>query len=106
MPHIQWAIKNQNPVRKWYLQTSSFHKGWFEKGLYASYSSRQYVSAIYSLEISEEEKIKLLHQYHKELNALQLKVEEHLKSMKSIPITEPFYKEWEQKLDTIKNEIQ
>jgi len=100
-PHVQWAIKHQNPVRSWYLPNSSSRRGWFERGVHADFTTREYVSAIYSLQITEEEKIKLLHQYHKELDALKLKEQE---LSKSFPITKPFYKEWEQKLEKIKND--
>ena len=106
-PHVQWAIKHLNPVRKWYLPTSSFHKGWFDKGMFIDCTTRDYVYAIYSLQISEEEKVKLLHEYHKELDALKLKDKEVQKEIsKLIPVTEPFYKEWEQKLKKIKNDTQ
>jgi hypothetical protein len=106
-PHVQWAIQHQNPVKRWYLPVSGSRAGWFERKMNTSYSSRQYVSAIYSLEIPEEEKIKLLHQYHKELDALKLKEKEVQQEIsKLIPITEPFYKNWEQKLEKIKNDMQ
>ena len=70
-------------------------------------NTREYVSAIYSLQIPEEEKIKLLHQYHKELDDLKLKEKEVQHEIsKLIPITEPFYNEWKQKLEKIKNDMQ
>ena len=103
-PHVQWAIQHQNPVKSWYLPASGSGAGWFERKMHYSSTTREYVYEIYSLEISEEEKIKLLHQYHKELDALKLKELEHLKSMKSILIMESFYKEWEQKLEKMKND--
>jgi len=100
-PHVRWAIQHLNPVKRWYLPVSGSRAGWFERKMNTSYSSREYVSEIYSLQIPEEEKIKLLHQYHKELNALKLKEQERLKS---IYIMKPFYKDWEQKLEKIQND--
>lgn len=100
-PHVQWAIEHLNPVRKWYLPNSSFRRGWFEKGLFADYTTREYVYSIYSLQIPKEEKIKLLHQYHKELDALKLKEQE---IRKSFDYLESFFKDWEQKLEKIKND--
>ncbi|MDT8303266.1 MAG: hypothetical protein RQ760_17435 [Sedimentisphaerales bacterium] len=77
--------------------------GWFEKKLAVRYVTQEYVYEIYSLQILEEEKIKLLHQYHKELDALKLKEEEIRKSFDYMKL---FYKEWEQKLEKIKNDLQ
>ena len=107
-PHIRWAIQHQNPVRSWYRVGYSMSRaGWFEKMLAVRYKTREYVSAIYSLQIPEEEKIKLLHQYHKDLDALKLKGKEVEKEiLKSIPITKPFYKDWEQKLEKINTDMQ
>lgn len=100
-PHVQWAIKHQNPVRSWYIVCSGFSRGWFEKGLHVDFTTREYVYTIYSLDIPEEEKIDLLHRYHKELDALKLKEQE---VRKSFDYMETFYKEWEQKLERIKND--
>ncbi len=65
------------------------------------YKTREYVYEIYSLQIPEEEKIKLLHQYHKDLDALKLKEQEYLKSL---DFMESSYMDWEQKLEKIKND--
>ena len=101
-PHVQWAIQHQNPVRSWYIVGSSMSRsGWFEKMMAVSYTTREYVYAIYSLQIPEDEKIKLLHQYHKELDALKLKEQER---SKSFDFMESFYMDWEQKLEKIKND--
>jgi hypothetical protein len=61
-----------------------------------SYTTREYVYDIYRLQLSEEEKIKLLHQYHEELDALKLKQQEHYESGKFMEL---FYKDWEQRLE-------
>ena len=101
-PHVQWAIQHQNPIRSWYRVASSMSRaGWFEKMLAVRYKTREYVYEIYSLQIPEEEKIKLLHQYHKDLDALKLKEQEYLKSF---DFMESFYMDWEQKLEKIKND--
>ncbi len=100
-PHVRWAIQHQDPVKSWYRVASSLHRGWFEKGLAVDYITREYVYEIYSLQIPEEEKIKLLHQYHKDLDALKLKEQECLKSF---DFWESFYMDWEQKLEKIKND--
>jgi len=100
-PHVRWAIQHQDPVRKWYLVAGSSGRGWFEGTTYVDTTTREYVYKIYSLEIPEEEKVKLLHQYHKELDALKLKERE---VSKSFDFMETFYKDWEQKLQKIKND--
>ena len=102
LAHVRWAIQHQNPVRSWYRVGSSMSRpGWFGKMMAVSYITREYVYEIYSLEIPEEEKIKLLHQYHKELDALKVKESE---LRKSFDYMESFYKDWEQKLEKIRNE--
>jgi hypothetical protein len=102
LPHVRWAIEHQNPVRSWYILCSSMSRaGWFEPRIAADYTTRAYVYRIYSLQIPEEEKIKLLHQYHKDLDALKLKEQERLKSF---GFMESFYMDWEQKLQKIKND--
>ncbi len=105
-PHVQWAIKHQNPVRKWYMPAASVSRPvWFGKMRAVSYNTREYICKIYSLQIPEEEKIKLLHQYHKELDALMLKNREMQEEIsKLIPVTKPLYEEWDQKLEKIKND--
>jgi len=101
-PHVRWAIQHQNPVRSWYIVASSISRArWFGKMLAVDYNTREYVYEIYSLKIPEEEKIKLLHQYHKDLDALKLKEQERLKSF---DFMESFYMDWEQKLEKIKND--
>ena len=101
-PHVRWSIQHQNPVRSWYIVASSMSRaGWFGKMLSVSYTTREYVYEIYSLQIPEEDKIKLLHQYHKELDALKLKEQER---SKSFDFMESFYMDWEQKLEKIKND--
>ena len=107
-PHIQWAIRHQNPVRSWYIYACGTARGrWFGEMLAVDTNTREYVYEIYSLQIPEEEKIKLLHQYHKDLDALKLKEKEVQHEIsKLIPITKPFYKDWEQKLEKIKNDMQ
>lgn len=103
-PHVRWAIQNQNPVRSWYRIASSISRpGWFEKMLAVSYHTREYVYEIYSLQIPEDEKIKLLHQYHKDLDAMKLKEQEYLKSLNFM---ESSYMDWEQKLEKIKTDTQ
>ena len=100
-PHVQWAIRHLNPPRSWYMPASSFGAGWFEKGLHADFNTREYVYHIYSLEIPEEEKVKLLHEYHNQLDALKLKEQE---LRKSFDFMESFYKDWEKKLERIEKE--
>jgi len=100
-PHVRWAIQHQNPVRSWYRVASNSSRGWFERMMHVDYITREYVYAIYSLQIPEEEKIKLLHQYHKDLDALKLKEQERLKSF---DFMKSFYMDWEQKLEKIKND--
>ena len=103
-PHVQWAIQHQSPVRSWYRIGSSIGRaGWFEKMLAVSYHTREYVYEIYSLQIPEDEKIKLLHQYHKDLDAMKLKEQEYLKSLNFM---ESSYMDWEQKLEKIKTDTQ
>jgi len=53
------------------------------------------VYAIYRLQIPEEEKVKLLHQYHEELDALKVKEQEYYKSR---DLMERFHKDWDQKV--------
>jgi len=100
LPHVRWAIEHQNPVRSWYILCSSISRAeWFGPMVAADCITREYVYDIYSLQIPEEEKIKLLHQYHEELDALKLKEQERLKSFYFM---KPFYMDWEQKLERIK----
>lgn len=97
-PHVQWAIQHQYPVKSWYRGCGGFRRGWFERELHCGLTTRSYVYAIYSLQIPEEEKIKLLHQYHKDLDALKLKEQEYRKYYNFM---EPFYTNWDKKLETI-----
>ncbi len=94
-PHVRWAIEHQNPVRNWYVFVCSMSRGWFERGLAADTFMGSHVLAIYSLKMPEEEKVKLLHQYHEELDALKLKQQEYYESSKFM---ERFHKDWEQRL--------
>ena len=61
-----------------------------------------YVGPIYRLRIPEEEKVKLLHQYHEELDVLKLKEQEHYESGRFM---ERFYKDWEQRLEKAQPEL-
>ena len=96
-PHVRWAIEHQDPVRSWYVVASSMSRaGWFGPMCAASYTTREYVYDIYRLPLPEEEKVKLLRQYHKELDALKLNEQEHYEAGK---FRERFYKDWEQRLE-------
>lgn len=100
-PHVQWAIQHQNPVRSWYVYVCSIGRGgWFEPLMAADTFQGDHVYAIYRLQIPEEEKVKLLHQYHEDLDALKLEEQEFYESRKFM---ERFHKTWDQKLkDTAK----
>jgi hypothetical protein len=100
-PHVQWAIQHQDPVKSWYLVGASSQKGWFERTLCVDYTTRSYVYEIHSLKTPEEEKVKLLHQYHKELDALKLKEQEQ---KKYFDFMKPFYAKWDQELQKLKND--
>jgi hypothetical protein len=98
-PHVRWAIQHQTPVRSWYIVGSSMSRaGWFEPMVAVSYTTREYVYDIYRLQLPNEEKIKLLHQHHEELDALKLKQQEHYESGKFM---ERFYKDWERRLEKV-----
>ncbi len=94
-PHVRWAREHQNPVRNWYVFVCSTSRGWFERGLAADTFRGAHVYAIYRLQIPEEEKVKLLHQYHEELDALKVKEQEYYKSR---DLMERFHKDWDQKV--------
>jgi hypothetical protein len=94
-PHVRWAIGHQNPVRNWYVFVCSTSRGWFEKGMAVDTFRRNYVYAIYSLQIPEEEKVKLLHQYHEEVDALKSKQQEYYESGRFM---ERFDEDWAQKV--------
>jgi hypothetical protein len=70
--------------------------GWFQPMYAVRYTTREYEYSIYSLQLPEEEKIKLLHQYHEELDALKAKEQEHYECGKFM---ERFYRDWEQRLE-------
>ncbi len=96
-PHTLWAIKHQDPVRSWYMTGSSTNRGqWFGEMLAVSYNTRSYIYQIYFLKVPEEEKVKLLHQYHKNLDTLKLEMEKPQKFHDSM---EQLYTNWEQKLE-------
>ena len=76
---------------------SSTNRGqWFGEMLAVSYNTRSYIYQIYFLKVPEEEKVKLLHQYHKNLDTLKLEMEKPQKFHDSM---EQLYTNWEQKLE-------
>jgi len=96
-PHVQWAIEHQNSVRNWYVPVCGMSRAsWFGSMLAWDSFRRDYVYAIYSLQMPEDEKVKLLHQYHEEVDALKLKQQEYYESGKFM---ERFDKDWEQRLE-------
>ncbi len=99
--YVQWAIEHQDPVRSWYLPCAGTGQGWFEPGISVDFTTRVYVYQIHSLKIPEEEKVKLLHQYHEELDALRLKDQELGQSRRFM---ERFYEDWEQKLKDLETQ--
>lgn len=100
LPHTQWAIDHLEPSRSWYRTTSSSSKGWFgRRGVYSD-STGPYVYEIYSLNIPEDEKVKLLHQYHQDLDALKAIEEKYISSSSM----EDFDAKWSQKLKLFNDE--
>ena len=83
-----------------YRVTASSSKGWFGRSRVYSDSTGPYVYAIYSLNILEDEKVKLLQQYHQDLDALKAKQEEYISSMSM----SDFDAKWNQKLKTLNDE--
>jgi len=103
-PHVRWAIQHQNPPRSWYVVAGGTSRaGWFAPMLSVDYTTREYVYDIYSLQLPEEEKVKLLHQYHEELDALKTKEQEHYEAGK---FRERFHKEWERRLEKAARDAQ
>jgi len=100
LPHTLWAIEHLKPGRSWYRVTTSFSKGWFGRGGVYSDSTGPYVYEIYSLNIPEDEKVKLLHQYHQDLDAKKTKQEEYISSMSM----NDFDAKWSQKLKALNDE--
>lgn len=99
-PHVQWAIDNQDPARSWYLPGGSIARSeWFGEMLATDFTTQSFVYGIYSLKIPAEEKVKLLHQYHQDLDAMKIKQN---KSNEFVGFMEEFYGKWGQKLETIK----
>ncbi len=102
VPCIQWAIDHQNPVRSWYLVAGGTGRAeWFGELLSYDAVTQPYVYAIYTLPIPEEEKVKLLHEYHQDLDALKLKEQERIESW---DIMKPFYEKWDQKMKALKDD--
>jgi hypothetical protein len=91
--HVRWAIAHQDTVRGWSKPVcGTARAGWFEgRSTWDSFQG-DWVLPIYSLQIAEEEKVKLLRQYHEELDSMRLKEIESGKSMES------FHKDWERRL--------
>jgi hypothetical protein len=103
-PHVQWAIEHQDQVRSWYMLASGTQRaGWFERVLEVTYSGRDFVYGIYRLELPEEEKIKLLHQYHEGLDALKMREYELFGSER---LMERFCVEWAQRLEKAAQDAQ
>jgi hypothetical protein len=100
LPHVQWAIKHQESVKSWYLPVSGMTGSWFGGGLYWDSATRPYVYEIYSLKIPENEKVKLLHQYHQDLDAMKAKREEYESSVSM----DDFNARWDQKLKALDNQ--
>ena len=100
-PYAQWAIDHQDPVKSWYLFAASTGRGeWFGEMQSVDTKTRSHVYEIYSLPLPEEEKVDLLHQYHRDLDALILKEQErkdHFYFMES------FHTTWDKTLKMIKN---
>ena len=97
--HVQWALKHQNPVRGWYLSGSSIARSeWFGSMMSVDYTTRSYVYEIYSLKIPENEKVKLLYQYHQDLDAMKIEQEEYYKAVSM----EALYNKWDKKLEQMK----
>jgi hypothetical protein len=76
-PYVQWAIDRQEPVKSWELPGGSIARSeWFGDMLAVDvviHMPTDCVYKIYSMEIPEEEKVELLHQYHQELDPLRQK---------------------------------
>lgn len=98
----QWAIDNQDPVRNWYVFVASEGRShWFSSILCADTITREYASVIYSLPLPEAKRIQLLHQYHQDLDEVQLKIKELAKKDK---IMESFYEKWDQQIEKLNND--
>jgi hypothetical protein len=95
-PHVRWAIEHQNPVRSWYVFVCGMSRAeWFGHMMAVDTFRGDHVLPIYRLPLPEEEKVKLLHQYHEELDALKVRQEEWRESGKFM---ERFHQDWEQRL--------
>jgi hypothetical protein len=100
--HVRWAVEHLNPVRSWYKPVCGTGRaGWFEDMLSWDTFRGDWVLPIYSLKLSEEEKVTLLHQYHEELDAMKLKEKEYYESSKFM---ERFHKDWEQRLKSYRQQ--
>ncbi len=99
--HVQWAIDHQKVVKSWYCTGSSIGRSeWFGRMMSISFNTRgETVYSIYSLDIPEAEKVKLLHQYHQGLDALKIKQDSEYK--KSCDARNDFFTQWDQKLEAI-----
>ncbi|HML76546.1 MAG TPA: hypothetical protein PKB02_18795 [Anaerohalosphaeraceae bacterium] len=98
-PYSQWAIDHQDPVKSWFIPASSTGRSeWFGQMLSVDLTTRSHVFELYSLAMSEEEKVRLLMQYHQDLDALKMKLQEQ----KEIAAMEAFYIKWDQKIDALK----
>lgn len=101
-PHVQWAIQHQDPVRSWYVFAANVQRvEWFGDMQSVESATRSYVYEIHSLQIPEEEKVNLLHQYHKDLDTLKLKLEKYRESFSYKEPLEQFHTNWEKKLEEI-----
>jgi hypothetical protein len=99
-PWMQWARDHQDPIRTWYVYGAGMQRTeWFGQELAVDCFLRDYVYEIYKLPVPEQEKVELLHEYYRDLDAMKLKEQqqnEYWNFMK------PFYEKWDQKLKTFK----
>jgi hypothetical protein len=100
-PSMQWAKDHQDPERTWYVYGAGMQRTeWFGQELAVDCFLRDYVYEIYKLSVPEQEKVELLLEYHRDLDALKLKEQEKKISDDD---WKSFYEKWDQKLKILKD---
>lgn len=100
-PSMQWAKDHQDPERTWYVYGAGMQRTeWFGEELAVDCFLRDYVYGMYKLPVPEQEKVELLHEYHRDLDAMKLKERQQNEYYNFM---EPFRTKWDEKLKTLKD---
>lgn len=69
--HTKWALAHVQPGPKyWPAFVGSHQHGWFGGTVDADGSARDFVKEIYGLRIAEEQRIALLHEFHRDIGSV------------------------------------